>query len=626
MHPSKLQTILADAVARHRAGKLEEAEVRYAEARAAAPKHFDVLHLSGLLAYQLGRVEAAVDWLTRAHRIDRKSAVCEMRLGLALLMAGRVAEGERHLRSAVKTQPDFAEGWDNLAYCLKIQDRLAEAIPCHQRATKLKPDNPALWYNFGLTHSLQGRSLEALRCHERALAADSAYALARFGRAQALHQLHRMPEAVAEYGKFLEVHPEHHEARSYRLFALHSLERISREDLFAAHVEFGRVVGHFPEPKFHHAPQFDRRLRLAILSPDFRAHSCAYFIEPLIQQLDRVGFELCLYHDHFRQDAVSERLRKSAAMWRELVGKSNAAVETIIRADAPDVLIDLAGHTGMSNRLPLFARRLAPVQITYLGYPNTTGLTAMDYRFTDSVVDPVGEADAFATERLVRFAPTAWAYAAPSDAPLVGPLPCASQPFTFGCFNNPAKITDTMIAVWAKILTAVPDARLLLKGSGFNEAATREHYLTRFARHGIAGGRIELIDRTIDTASHLALYGRVDVALDTFPYHGTTTTCEALWQGVPVVTLRGDRHMSRVGVSLLTAVGRTEWIGNSPEDYEHIAVALAADRPGLAAIRAGLRAAVAASDLGQHAAQAKRFGEAIRACWKTWCANQSAAA
>jgi protein O-GlcNAc transferase len=626
VQPAKLQAILADAVTHHRAGRLEEAENLYRKARVAAPRHFDVLHLSGLLAYQLGRIDAAVDWLTRAHRIDRKSAVCEMRLGLALLMDGRAGEGEKHLRSAVKTQPEFVEGWDNLAYCLKVQDRLSEAVACHEVAMKLKPDSPSGWYNFGLTLSLQGKSLEALRCHERALAVDPGYAMARFGRAQALHQLHRMTEAVADYGMFLQVHPEHHEARSYRLFALHSLETISREELFAEHVEFGRVVGHFPARGFSNSPQPHRRLRLAILSPDLRAHSCAYFIEPLIQHLDPAEFELYLYHDHFRKDAVSARLLKFAAVWRDFVGKSNSAVEAAIRGDAPDVLIDLAGHTGMTNRLPLFARRLAPVQITYLGYPNTTGLSAMDYRFTDDVADPVGDADAFATEQLVRFAPTAWTYAAPSDAPAVGPAPCTTQPFTFGCFNNPAKITDAMIEVWAQILKTVPDSRLLLKGSGFNETATRGSYLARCARFGIGADRLELIDRTPDTASHLALYHRVDVALDTFPYHGTTTTCEALWMGVPVVTLRGDRHMSRVGASLLTAVGRAEWIANSPDDYARIAAGLAGDRSRLTAIREGLRAAVAGSALGQHPAQAKRFGDAVRACWRNWCEKTAAAA
>lgn len=628
VQPAKLKALLADAVAHHRAGRLADAETLYRQARAAAPRHFDVLHLSGLLAYQQGNAAAAIDWLTRAHRIDRKSAVCEMRLGLALLMGERAKEAEAHLRAVVKAQPAFFEGWDNLAYCLKVQDRLAEAVACHQHATKLKPDSASGWYNFGLTLSLFGRPADALECHERALTAEPGYALARFGRAQALHQTHRMAEAVEDYGKFLELQPDHHEARSYRLFALHSLEGVSREELFAAHVEFGRLVARdTPVPRPFSIPRDPhKRLRLAILSPDLRAHSCAYFLEPLIRHLDPAHFELYLYHDHFRKDAISERLKKLAVVWREFVGKSNAIVETTIRADAPDVLIDLAGHTGMTNRLPLFARRLAPVQITYLGYPNTTGLAAMDHRFTDEIADPTGDADRFATEQLVRFAPTAWTYAPPHDAPAVAPLPGETKPFTFGCFNNLAKITDAMLGTWARILAAVPDSRLLLKGPGFSEATVRDHYAARLAGAGIARDRVEMLERTLDTASHLAIYHRVDVALDTAPYHGTTTTCEALWMGVPVVTLAGDRHMSRVGPSLLTALGRREWIANSAEDYIRIAASLAENRKQLGEIRGGLRAEFAASPLGRHEAQAARFGAAIRDCWRQWCEKPSVAA
>lgn len=628
MQPAKLQALLAGAVAHHRAGRLAEAEILYRQARTAAPKHFDVLHLSGLLAYQQGNAAAAVDWLTRAHRIDRKSVVCEMRLGLALLLAERAAEGEAHLRAVVKAQPEFFEGWDNLAYCLKVQDRLAEAITCHQRATQLRPDSACGWYNFGLTLSLFGRPADGLACHERALAAEPGYALARFGRAQALHQTHRIAEAVEDYGKFLELQPDHHEARSYRLFALHSLEGISREEVFAAHEEFGRRVGRSDAAvrAFSNSRDPQKRLRVAILSPDLRAHSCAYFLEPLIKHLDSACFELYLYHDHFRKDAISDRLRSLASVWREFVGKSNAVVETTIRADAPDVLIDLAGHTGMTNRLPLFARRLAPVQITYLGYPDTTGLTAMDYRFTDEIADPPGDADRFATERLIRFAPTAWTYAPPPDAPPVQPSPCKTGPFTFGCFNNLAKITDAMLAAWARVLAAVPDSRLLLKGPGFSEAGVREHYTVRLARAGIASDRVELLERTLDTASHLAVYHRVDVALDTSPYHGTTTTCEALWMGVPVVSLAGDRHMSRVGPSLLTALGRREWIADSAAEYIRIAVSLAEERKQLEAIRGGLRGEVVASPLGQHQEQSARFGAAIRACWREWCEKPAVAA
>jgi predicted O-linked N-acetylglucosamine transferase (SPINDLY family) len=285
--------------------------------------------------------------------------------------------------------------------------------------------------------------------------------------------------------------------------------------------------------------------------------------------------------------------------------------------------VDLAGHTGLVGRLPLFARHLAPVQVTYLGYPDTTGLPAIGYRFTDAVADPPGDADAFATERLVRFAPTAWCYAPPAATPPAEPPGGRpAGPPVFGCFNNAGKVSDTTLALWARVLAAVPGARLKLKGRGLGEPGVCARLLERCAACGLPAGRVELLERTPDTAAHLALYHDVDVALDTFPYHGTTTTCEALWMGVPVVSLRGDRHASRVGASLLAAVGHPEWVAASADDYVRTAAALAAERPARAAVRAALQG----SPLLDHAGQSARFATALRSCWQDWCATRAAAA
>jgi predicted O-linked N-acetylglucosamine transferase (SPINDLY family) len=625
MVPGKLQALLKNALGLHRAGRLAEAETLYRQARAAAPRHFDVLHLSGLLAYQQGRIAEAVDWLGRAYRLNTDAVVCEMRYALTLLAARRTAEAEKHLRHVVQEKPDFHEGWDNLAYCLKTQDRLAEAIACHRKAIAAKPDYAVAWYNLGLTLSMHGEPVEALACHERALAADPHYAMARYGRAQALQLLHRVPEAIADYRRFLELQPNHHEARSCLLFALHNLENISREELFAEHLAYGRAVGQGAAAPFAGADP-GKRLRVAILSPDLRTHSCAFFLEPLLRYLDREQFELYLYHDHFREDAVSQRLRGFAALWRNFIGQPAAVVEKTIREDAPDILVDLTGHVGL-NRLPLFARRLAPVQVTYLGYPDTTGVPAMDFRFTDAVADPEGEADRFATERLVRFAPTAWAYAPPADAPAVVPAPGGARGWvTFGCFNNLAKITDGMLATWGRILAGVPHSRLRLKGRGLGDDAIRERYRERLGRCGLDPARVELLDRTADTRQHLALYHDIDVALDTFPYNGTTTTCEALWMGVPVISLAGDRHMSRVGASLLAAAGHPEWVATDADDYVRRAIELAANPTRLAGIAAGLRDELARSPLLDHAGQAARFGAALRACWVERCTRAARAA
>lgn len=620
--PQQLANRLNQALALHKAGRLDQAEQLYRQVRPLAPRMFEVWHLSGLLAYQQERMADAAELLRRALQLRPDAMTCELQLAMALVGLRRPMEAEKHLRRMVTAKPDFHEGWEGLAYCLKTQDKLPEAIACHERAVALNPKSAEGWYNFGLTLSLAGRSRDALACHDRALAANPKYVLGHFGRAQALHQLDRLREAIAEYGEFLAREPAHHEARSYRLFAIQNLAELSREEVFAEHVAYGRAVGGPTARKWPNSRDPERRLRLAILSPDLREHSCAYFLEPLLQHLDRARFELCLYHDHFREDALSSRLRSLAAVWRNFVGQPGPAVEKAVAVDAPDILIDLAGHTGMTTRLPLFARRMAPVQVTYLGYPNTTGVPAMDYRFTDAIADPEGDADRFATERLVRFAPTAWAYAAPREAPEVAPRPgCAGgAAMTFGCFNAPAKITDAALALWGRLLISVPGSRLLLKGQGLGDASVRAAFLERARQLGLPPERVELLERTPDTASHLRLYHRVDIALDTFPYNGTTTTCEALWMGVPVVALVGDRHMSRVGASLLTALGHGELLADRTEAYLAIAVALANDRDRLAALSAQLRPAMRQSPLLDHVGQAERFGAALRACWRTWCA------
>ena len=634
MSHAQYQRLLQDAVVHHRAGRLDQAEALYRRVRAALPNYFDAVHLSGVIALQQGRTAEAVDLLTRAHRLGPKNAPCALRLGLALVTAGRAADAETPLRAAVSLDPQSVEAWDGLAHCLKVQDRLAGAIECHQRALALQPAFAKGLYNYGLTLSLAGRHAEALASHERAIAADAAYAKGHYGRAQVLQQMHRIPEAIAAYDRFLELEPGNLEARSYRLYALNHLDGLDRTRLFDEHVAYGRSVGRHPVPEFRHDPAPDRRLRLAILSPDLRAHSCAWFLEPLLRHLDPTQFELYLYHDHFREDAVSARLKSLAAVWRNFVGQPAPAVEKAIRADAPDILVDLAGHTGMTSRLPLFAKHLAPVQVNYLGYPNTTGLPAMHYRLTDAIVDPAGDADALATEKLVRFAPTAWAYEAPDCAPPVkvrntnfGPDDAGAEPgVVFGCFNNIAKLSDTALALWARVLAAVPGSKLLLKGRGFGDESVRRRYFERFTAAGLPVERVEFLERTANTAEHLALYGRVDISLDTFPYHGTTTTCEALWMGVPVVTLMGDRHVARVSGSLLTAIGRAEWVAQTPDDYVRIATELAADRAKLATIRAGLRDEVRNSPLGDHAGQSARFAAALRQCWQAWCASRTTAA
>ena len=302
--------------------------------------------------------------------------------------------------------------------------------------------------------------------------------------------------------------------------------------------------------------------------------------------------------------------------WLVTVGLSDDDLAERIRTDGIDILVDLAGHTA-KNRLGVFARKPAPVQVTWLGYPNTTGLKAIDYRLVDAVTDPVGQADAWASESLVRLEGGFLCYAGSKDAPEPTMPPCLTTgTVTFGSFNNPAKLSEATLDTWARLLARLPQARLLLKGNPFADAATRALFLSRLSERGVAAERVELVAWLPSEATHLALYNRVDVALDPFPYNGTTTTCEALWMGVPVVTLRGDRHAGRVGASLLTQVGLTDWIAGSVEEYLQIAATLAGNPQHLNDLRRTLRPRLAASPLCDGRAFARKIEATYRTMWQ----------
>jgi predicted O-linked N-acetylglucosamine transferase (SPINDLY family) len=283
-------------------------------------------------------------------------------------------------------------------------------------------------------------------------------------------------------------------------------------------------------------------------------------------------------------------------------------------------LIDLAGHSAM-NRLPLFAKNLAPVQMTYLGYPNTTGLPAMGYRLVDETTDPTGEGDALATEKLLRFSPCAWAYEPPKDAPSPS-MPEAGAPITFGSFNNFLKVSTDTLSAWAQLLGRVPGSRLLIKSPYLEDSEVLASVREKLAAAGIATDRVELLGFFASPAEHLAAYSRVDVALDTFPYNGTTTTCEALWMGVPIVSLIGDRHAARVGLSLLSAVGHADWATENTEAYIEKATALSHDRALRQSLRSSLREDLAKSILSDHLGHTACFETALRLAWREWCTNE----
>jgi predicted O-linked N-acetylglucosamine transferase (SPINDLY family) len=452
------------------------------------------------------------------------------------------------------------------------------------------------------------------------------YAAAHSNLGSALTPLGQAEKAERSILEALRLDPHLAPARSNLAMTVNYIAERDPADVFAAQraVEPSLLPKDSAHALHSNVPDPARALRIGYVSADFRSHSVATFFEPVIAHHQASEFEVTCYYNYPRMDVTTRRLRGHAARWRDVFGIPEQALAQLIREDGIDLLVDLGGHTA-NNRLGTFALKPAPVQVTWLGYPNTTGLGAMDYRITDSVADPPGWTERFHTEQLVRLPGAFLCYAPPAASPDVTAPPVARNGhISFGCFNNLAKMTSVTIAMWGRIMNAVPGARLILKPvSAFADAQTRAEILQRFADHGLDPARIEPLRPESTIAAHLARYGDVDIALDVHPYNGTTTTCEALWMGVPVVTLAGKTHASRVGASLLHALALDELVATSADAYVDIAVRLASDTDRLAQLRAGLRGRMQSSPLMDAERFTRGLEQAYRTMWRTWCAGRS---
>ena len=657
MNQKQRTNLLEEALALHRALQHDDAERIYSRVRAGYPRDFDAWFLSGAMAFQRGgHLEKAVELLEKARKIKPDSTECRMFLGMALADLGRFAEAEPHLSRALKKAPHQAEAWENLARCQRASGHWSDALESLGKFVALQPANAAAheqlgeltaiakgfpaaeahfrkaaeidpsmavaWSNLGLSLIEQsGRVAEGMECFDRALQADPFLTIASASRALGLMRLYKTEESLDLHNSILWMEPGNARVLSARNMLLNYLSGQDRHAAFEAHKEFGMQ---FPTDEFQvffNPAEPEKKLRVGFVSPDLRHHSVAFFLKPILANLDPERIQTILYHCHHAQDATSAELRALAGKWTSLHGLDDELALETIRKDAPDILIDLAGHSSM-NRLPLFAKNPAPVQITYLGYPNTTGLPAIGYRLVDAITDPEGEAEAFSSEKLLRFSNCAWTYEPPADAP-EPEMTNAAAPITFGSFNNFLKVTGETLAAWAQILEKVPGSRLLIKSPYLEDPEVSASVREKLAAAGIASDRVELLGFFENPADHLAAYSRVDVALDTFPYNGTTTTCEALWMGVPVVSLAGDRHAARVGLSLLAAVGHADWTAENVDAYIEKAVTLAGDRPLRESLRQSLRDDVSKSPLLDYGGQAARFEAALRQAWLEWCGRSA---
>jgi protein O-GlcNAc transferase len=565
-----------------------------------------------------GRPEEAIAAFQAAIELNPELAEAHHQLGNVLKGLRRYPEAAASLRIAARLAPADAVIWLNLGVASLELHRLDEAVTCFRRAIRLEPARPEAHNILGHALLTQGRCTPARRCLEEALRLRPGYPAAHDNLGRVLKAQGRAAEAIAQHRAALAGSPRP-ETHSNLLYSLNFPAGLSRQEIADEHRRWAALHA-APlaalAPPAAPEPGASRRLRLGYVSPDFVHHAVSYFFEPVLASRDAAGFEVFCYSDAPVADEVTQRLRSQADQWRDIAGLSDERVAALIRADRIDILVDLAGHTAR-NRLLVFARRPAPVQATWLGYPNTTGLPEIDFRVTEAVSDPLGLTEAWHTEELVRLDGPFSCYAPPAESPPVGPLPAlAAGHVTFGCFNNLAKLTPPTVALWAEVLREMPQARLMLKSRGLADLETAAGLRDEFAGQGVDPARLELSGAELSVARHLGLYHQVDVALDTFPYNGTTTTCEALWMGVPVVTLAGDAHVSRVGASLLTHLNLPEGIANTPGEYVDRCRSLAGDLPLLAALRAGLRDRMRASPLCDGPGFTRKLEDAFRTMWR----------
>lgn len=598
----------------------EEAVACYRSALQINPNYADAHNNLGNVSRSQGRLEESEAIYRRALRFNPGYAEAHNNLGNALRLQGKLEEARRCCERALELNPDYVAAHFNLGNVFKSQGKLSEAVACYRRTLEFDPDYAAAHSNLGNALWSQGKLEEAVVCCRRALELNPDESGAHLNLGNALKHQGKLSEAVASYERALELNPEFFDAHSSLLMTRQNVAGVSLEELFEAHSDFER---RYAAPlradwKPHDIVRDpDRPLRLGFLSPDFGRHPVGYFLIRVLENLERREAQTNCYSDGTNRDELTARFQTAAANWQETVGWSDERLAQQIRDDKIDILFDMAGHTAR-NRLLVFARKPAPIQITWLGYEGTTGLTAMDYILADHHEIPA-QSEKFYCEKVLRMRDGYVCYDPPAYAPPVSGLPAEEDRLvTFGSFNNPAKITDQVIEVWGKILARAPLSRLVLKYKGMSDSSIAGRFAEMLSGHGVDSRRVEFHERS-PHAEALKEYHLIDLALDPFPFSGGATTCEALWMGVPVITCPGETFASRHSLSYLSNVGLTETVARDLSDYVELAVGLANDLPRLAKWRAELRERMARSPLCDGARFADNLLKILRNVWQEWC-------
>jgi protein O-GlcNAc transferase len=551
----------------------------------AQPNNHSALHLAGVVAHEKKDPNTALQLIQKSIAVEPKIAGYYNNLGEVYRSVGDFESAENAYRTAMKMQPMLADAEANLGLCLAAQDKWHDAITCYQSAIALNPKLPHPYNSLGVAYAKLGR----------------------------------LDDAIDSYRKAVAIDPNYAQAQSNLLLALNYHPTLSRNENFEAHRAWGtRLAGLFAaavKPYVNDRTP-ERRIRIAYLSPDFRRHSVSYFLEPLLASHDHNKVHVTCYSDVLAPDDVTKRIKRSADSWRDVAPLTHTQLADLIRNDEIDILVDTTGHTA-NNRMALFAMKPAPIQVSVFGYPATTGLPTMDYRITDSKSDEAG-ADAYYAEKLLKLNRLAWCWQPSPEAPPVAPLPADKNGFvTFGSFNNVYKVTKDFAKVWADILAAVPESKLLVLVAPGSE---HEYVRNLFMSSGVPPARLQLEPKR-PRREYLELIGTTDIALDPFPYNGGVTTCECLYQGTPVVSQKGDTYVARQGYAILSSIDLSELAASSREDYVQITVNLAKDRLRLRDLRGSMRKRMTAFPLMDAVGYARELETTFREIWKSWCAT-----
>jgi predicted O-linked N-acetylglucosamine transferase (SPINDLY family) len=576
---------LARGLTMQKSGRLKEAEAAYRRQLQREPENTDALHLLGHLLGMQHEHAAAVEILKRLVTLSPDSPDAQLSLGLAYKAQGLADEAARHLEGALRLRPSFGGALLPLAEVLRDLGQADRAEDVYRALLALEPQMAGAHLNLGVNLLAQGRLDEGMDCYRQALAAK--------------------PDAIS--------------AHTNLVYAMNFQPGHTPEEIFAAHREW--AVRH-AEPLRRQFPPADnervadRRLRIGYVSPDFRNHSVCYFVEPLLMHHDASQVEVFCYSDVHHEDAYTRRLQTYRVNWRQTSTLSDEELFHAIRRDRIDILVDLAGHT-RGNRLLVFARKAAPVQVTAYGYINTTGMSAIDYRLTDAHMDPPGTSEHCYSEKLARLPRIYMVFRPPPQAPQVNALPATGNGhITFGSYSGLFKISPDDLRTWAEILKTVPASRLKIAATDSERAAGRLRAF--FTAQGIAADRIECL-APMPYERYLASHHDIDIALDSFPCNGVTTTVHSLWMGVPVVVRTGERCVSRAATSQLANLGLAGLIAQSAEAYRDIAVQLATDPDRLRGLRASLRAMMAKAPNTDGAGVTAELEKLYRRMWAEWC-------